>query len=155
MPIDPRDSESQMANNDSDDGATPSPEPKKRYRQNPKHDADPTPRGPRASSLLHNHIPDTALIAVETAMFDGPDDPREALDVLVRKIDDFARGEAILSPTHAQKLTMDAGVGTNCRQFKWIKERSFAPILPNSASPLHPDRDELGPSPSISKVKSL
>ncbi|KAK2023726.1 hypothetical protein LX32DRAFT_600204 [Colletotrichum zoysiae] len=92
-------------------------------------------------------------MAVETATFGGPDDPPEALDVLVSRIEDFSRGDAILSPT--LKEPMNAEQRANRRQFKWVTDRSFAPILSKSASPSRPDREELGPSPSISKAKSL
>ncbi|KAK1995653.1 hypothetical protein LX36DRAFT_672297 [Colletotrichum falcatum] len=79
-------------------------------------------------------------MAVETATSGAPGDPSEALDVLVIRIEDSSRGDTILSPT---------------LKFRWVTDRSFAPILSKSASPSRPDHKELGPSPSISKVKPL
>ncbi|KAK2036375.1 hypothetical protein LZ31DRAFT_561188 [Colletotrichum somersetense] len=88
--------------------------------------------------------------AVEPVSFDGEAELPAALDDLVSRIEDLARGNGIISHTEKETLYQQRG---KSRRFKWIKESSFAP--PPSYDQAESSRDELGPTPTLETVNKI
>ncbi|GKT97255.1 hypothetical protein Ct61P_15105 [Colletotrichum tofieldiae] len=87
---------------------------------------------------------------VEPISFGGPVEPPAALDRLVGRIEDSVSGIAIIS--HAVEQSVPEEADRNRSQFRWVRQRPFAPRADTSSSP---SRDELDPTPSVSEVNPI
>ncbi|KAK6221467.1 hypothetical protein QIS74_04760 [Colletotrichum tabaci] len=104
----------------------------------------PTKKRRRQSSPRKQAVLMAMEKAVEYVSFDGDADLPGALDDLVSRIEDLARGNGIISHTEKRGAS---------RRFRWIKETSFAP--PPSSGQAQSTRDELGPTPALEMVNKI
>ncbi|KAK0371739.1 hypothetical protein CLIM01_10893 [Colletotrichum limetticola] len=87
--------------------------------------------------------------AVEAVSFDSDADLPPAVDNIVSRIEELARGEGIVPHTEKETLNQQRGAS---RRFRWIKETSFA--RPPSGQD-ESTRDELGPTPTLERVNKI
>ncbi|KZL82761.1 hypothetical protein CI238_13189, partial [Colletotrichum incanum] len=110
----------------------------------------PTKKRRRQSSPRKQAVLMAMEKAVESVSFDSDVDLPAALDDLVSRIEDLARGNGVISHTEKEMLYRQRGTS---RRFRWIKESSFAP--PPSPGQAQSSRDELGPTPTLETVNKI
>ncbi|KAK7433525.1 hypothetical protein Landi51_13880 [Colletotrichum acutatum] len=109
----------------------------------------PTKKRRRQSSPRKQTVLMAMEKAVESVSFDSDADLPPAVDDIVSRIEELARGEGIVSHTEKETLNQQRGAS---RRFRWIKETSFA--RPPSGQ-VESTRDELGPTPTLETVNKI
>ncbi|KAI3532068.1 hypothetical protein CABS02_13978, partial [Colletotrichum abscissum] len=109
----------------------------------------PTKKRRRQSSPRKQTVLMAMEKAVESVSFDSDAELPPAVDNIVARIEELARGEGIISHTEKETLNQQRGAS---RRFRWIKETSFARPPSGQAEST---RDELGPTPTLETVNKI